>query len=151
MMTDAELEFMRHHRFMALVAGDPDRRTASDTATAAGELLVQRLVDEYPSRTERLLVLSRLELAVRAARGQLLDELIDGEVTVSTKANGKVSGLGLQPYDFRPLASLAGVTEGTVRRRVAASMEKAFERVEAENLRRVQVTGSALTVDDSPR
>lgn len=144
-LTDAERDFLRAHdgglegALAALLSGVPDPTPKTDAADAAAGV-VAAIAARYPSRTERLLVLSALHQATTDAREALLDELLQAEFSWTYYPDKAIPELGedgwrsvcLQPNDVQRLASLVGLTVPAVRRRHRKWANETLRRAMAE-------------------
>lgn len=116
-LSEEEREFMSSHRggVFAILDGDEG---AIHEARAAVAKLIEGIEELYPSRTERLLILSAFAHLTVHARDELLDEIIDTRYEWRQRDDGTWSALSWEVYERRQLASLADLGERAIHARI---------------------------------
>lgn len=130
-LTDEEREFLRNHEGGVFAILDGDKGAKGEAARGV-EALIATVTERYASRTERLLVFAEVARQTRAARDELLREVIASFFTWRQRDGGDWRTMAIENYDRRYLASLAGVSESTIARLIKAVAQETLEAAQAE-------------------
>jgi hypothetical protein len=130
-LTEEERDFLRQHQgglfdILGPTLGETDHSPKAEAARGITATLAI-VTERYESRTERLLVLAELTRQARAARDELLRQVIESFFDWHQDANGEWWSMGVHNYDKRHLASLAGVSEATITRLVKKVIAEEYE------------------------
>lgn len=145
-ITDAEYQFLREHDggLGAALAdlgrlGGPRVRTPKSDAQEEIDRIIAKITDHYDNRMQRLMVLALLADAAKDARDDLLGEVMRDSFSWSLRQDpaaleevveGQEWGgysLLAQSYLRDNLASVAGLSPATIRKRMAQAIRDSLD------------------------
>lgn len=127
-LDEEEREFLKHHSGGVFEILNGTDRAPHREAMAAVDKLVDSLGRMYPSRTERLLVLTAITEGATRARDEVLDEIIASRYHWRrNNHSGEWCALAWEAWEKRQLASLANSSARAINSRVKRVLRESLE------------------------
>jgi hypothetical protein len=102
-------------------------------ADAMADQVINDIARRWPETLDRMLVYSALAAKASAARDTMVDQFITRKVgPASSTPNGGHATGSVQPYQWKALSQLSGLSTTTLRRREQAIVQDAFRAVGEE-------------------
>lgn len=122
-LSEEEDDFLRNNQgtlgdvFSRIGGGGP--ATTREQANAAAAQAMEVMADRYPNRVQRLLAFASLVESTKAARDELLTELIAGALGTPFKreSDGVWCGTALQDHEVSHLVEVSWLSRQTVKKR----------------------------------